>query len=308
MIGPHYLEYPLRGHRLDHERFPMRYLRNAPKVTWPGGAPLALWVTVPVEFFPMNMGKAPFVPVGGVDKPYPGVWDYAGRDYGNRVGIFRLMEALAGAGLKATAAVNSVAAERYPALLAEIVACGWEVAASGTDMGEILNGTMPEEEEQGIVSRSVSFLREASGQPVKGWHSPGYSQSFHTPDILAAHGIRYATDWVNDDMPYGMATRGGTLLQMPLTWFLSDWQMLFVQNQRSEEYEAQILAAARALRDEAARAGGGRILSLVLTPYVMGQPHRMATLRRMLGALTAEGVWAATGAEIAEAWTAQTGS
>lgn len=306
MIGEAYFDYPHRRHGLDHDRFPMRYLTSAPAIRWPGGAKVALWVTVHLEFFPMNMGKAPFVPAGGIDKPYPSHWDFAVRDYGSRVGIFRLMKVLDAAGCKVSAATNSEIATRYPALLDEVVGRGWEIVGAGTDMGELIHGKLPEEDERRIVSRSLATLRERSGQPVTGWHSPGYSQSARTPDLLGENGIRYATDWVNDDMPYRMRSAGGDLVQMPLTWFLSDQQILLAQNQSVEAFAQQISAAFRCLRDEAERTGGGRILSLVLTPYVMGQPYRIAALTRLLGTiLDGEGVWSATGSEIAESWAAQ---
>lgn len=304
MMGPGYIDYPLRGHRLDHDRFPMRYLKDAPAVRWPGGAKVALWITVHLEFFPMNMGKAPFVPAGGVEKPYPSHWDYAIRDYGNRVGIFRIIKVLDEAGCRATAATNSEIATRYPALLHEVVGRNWEVAAAGTDMGELISGDLAQEAERDLVARSLATLRQASGQPVTGWHSPGYSQSLHTPDILAANGIAYATDWVNDDMPYRMRTEAGDLVQMPLTWFLSDQHLLLNQHQPVDEWESQLAAAFRCLVAEAGRSGGGRILSLALTPYVIGQPYRIAALKRLLATVLGTGeVWCATGGEICAAWT-----
>lgn len=309
MIGAAYFDYPQRRHGLDHDRFPMRYLKDAAPVTWPGGAKVALWITVHLEFFPMNMGKTPFLPAGAPEKPYPSHWDYAIRDYGSRVGIYRIMKVLREAGCTASAATNAEIAIRYPALLQEVVAQGWEVVAAGTDMGALIHGDLPEADERALVARSLDTLRAASGQPVTGWHSPGYSQGARTPDILAENGVTYATDWVNDDMPYRMRTVSGDLVQMPLTWFLSDQQILLNQHQRAEEFEHQLDAAFRCLRDEAARTGGGRILSLALTPYVIGQPYRIAALKRLLGTILASGdVWCATGTDIVEAWAAGGGA
>ena len=107
---------------------------------------MALWVAVHVAEFPMDMPRTPFVAPGGVDRPYPSYWDYTQRDYGNRVGIYRLMRTLDARGLRATALVNSAVAKRYPALASEIAASQWEVAAAGVDMGRLHHGGLAEAE------------------------------------------------------------------------------------------------------------------------------------------------------------------
>ncbi|HSS87272.1 MAG TPA: hypothetical protein VLL30_26290, partial [Reyranella sp.] len=100
---PNYLDYPWRRRGLDHDRFLHRNLPQAKPTVWPGKARVALWVAVHVAEFPMDMPRTPFVAPGGVDRPYPSYWDYTQRDYGNRVGIYRLMRALDSRGLRATA-------------------------------------------------------------------------------------------------------------------------------------------------------------------------------------------------------------
>src|SRR5262245_27887609 len=96
-----YFAYPRRRPGVDHDRFPHRYLVDAPTVAWPGGAKLALWVTVHVEHFPMDMSAKPFLPIGGIERSYQAGWEYTMRDYGNRVGVFRVMKILDKHGLRA---------------------------------------------------------------------------------------------------------------------------------------------------------------------------------------------------------------
>ena len=169
---PNYLDYPWRRRGLDHDRFAHRNLPQAKPVAWPERARVALWIAVHVGHFPMDMPRTPFVATGGVDRPYPSYWDYTQRDYGNRVGIYRLMRALDARGLRATALMNAAVATRYPALVKEIAASRWEVAAAGLDMGHLHHGGLAEAEERALVAQSVAVLRDAFGPQIRGWHSP----------------------------------------------------------------------------------------------------------------------------------------
>lgn len=307
VIGDDYFSYPLRGKGLDHDRFDRRYLRDLPAFTWPDGTRLKLWISVHFEHFPMDMPAKPFAPPGGMDRPYPSVWDFSTRDYGNRVGIHRIFKVLDRHGLRATALMNAAVAERYPHLLSEILKRDWEVAAAGTDMGHLHHSQVTPEDEAVQVRAAFASLRHLSGQAVTGWHSPAHSQSAITPDLVAGEGGKYIADWINDDMPYAFRTSGGELTQMPLSWDLSDHKILHQQAMPAGDYAWQIDAAFDALLDEA-KSRGARILSLSLSPWVIGQPSRIRTLDRLLARFVAtEGVGHATGEELRRDWLAVRG-
>jgi peptidoglycan/xylan/chitin deacetylase (PgdA/CDA1 family) len=296
-LGPDYLAYPHRRQGLDHDLFPHRDLPDAPRPRWPGDAKLALWIAVPVQHFPMDMKRAPVAIPGGMERPYPSYWDYTQRDYGNRVGIFRLMRALDARGLRATAFVSGCIPGRYPALAAEIGARGWEVAASSWDMGHALHAGLPEDEERGIIARSLDALEQGFGTRPAGWHSPGHAQSPRTTALLAAAGIAWCADWINDDLPFAMQTPPGALHALPLAYEIADRRMLFEGHGRTADWCAAVLAAAERLSAE-----GGRILCLHLTPWVAGQAHRIRAVEALLDQLIAGGAWAATGSEILGEW------
>ncbi|MCB1387600.1 MAG: polysaccharide deacetylase family protein [Rhodobacteraceae bacterium] len=302
VIPDSYFEYPLRRKGMDHDRYAARYLRDVPRFAWADGKTLLIWVTVHLEHFPMDMPASPVKPIGGMDRPYPSVWDYSTRDYGNRVGIERLFGVLDRHGVKATAAMNSALAPRYPRLMNEIVRRGWEIAAAGIDMGHLHHSQLTEEAEKALVTEAFSTLRAASGQAVTGWHSPSHSQSAVTPDLVAEAGGKYICDWINDDLPYAFHTRAGDLTQMPLSYDLSDHKILGLQNMPIGDYEYQLDAAFDVLLAES-RERGGRILSLSLSPWIVAQPGRIDALDRLLGRfLAAEGVVSATGEEIRAQW------
>lgn len=301
-VSADYFSYPLRGHNLDHDRYTHRYLRNVPKFDWPGGKRLLVWVTVHFEHFPMDMPAKPITPPGGMDRPYPSVWDFSTRDYGNRVGIFRLMKVLDRFGIKASAAMNSEVAARYPYLTQEILKRGWEVMAAGVDMGHLHHSKVSPEAEKALVEKSFATLRELTGQKVEGWHSPAISQSAITPELVAGAGGKFIADWINDDLPYAFRTANGELTQLPMSWDLSDHKVLFIQNMPVRDYEQQVNAAFDMLNAESAERGG-RILSLSLSPWIVAQPSRIKGLERLLSRFAAtDGVGFVTGGELADAW------
>ncbi|WP_334192421.1 polysaccharide deacetylase family protein [Pararhodobacter sp.] len=304
LIPDSYFDYPLRRKGMDHDRYEARYLRDVPAFRWQSDKTLLVWACVHLEHFPMDMPASPVKPIGGMDRPYPSVWDYSTRDYGNRVGIERLFRVLDKHGVKATAAMNAALAPRYPHLMKEITARGWEVAAAGVDMGHLHHSRLSEEEERALVGEAFSTLRAASGQAVTGWHSPSHSQSAVTPDLVAEAGGRYICDWINDDLPYAFHTRAGDLTQLPLSYDLSDHKILGLQNMPIGDYEYQLDAAFDVLLDES-RERGGRILSLSLSPWIIAQPGRIDALDRLLGRfLKADGVASATGEEVRAQWQA----
>ncbi|MES2481576.1 MAG: polysaccharide deacetylase family protein [Pseudomonadota bacterium] len=301
MVNQDYLHYPHRRAGLDHELFHVRRLKHAPGLRWGNGKSLALNITVGVDHYPMDMTGKPFMPVGGLTRPYPDIWNYCTRDYGNRVGLYRVMRVLSELGLKATAYVNSAVGERYPVLLKDLVASGWEIAAAGIDMGQLHHGGLALETEREMVRQSVGTLRGFVGDALKGWHSPAYSESLNTPALVAEAGLTYIADWVNDDMPYRMTTSSGSLVSLPLAYELSDKRILFEQNQSLASFEHQVLASYRVLKGESAP-DRARVLSLSLSPWVIGQPYRIKALRRVLTTITQDAdVFCATGSELVAA-------
>lgn len=299
VLPENYFDYPHRRQGMDHARYGYERLWERTHPSWPEGKRVALWIAVHFEFFPMDMSPAPVSAIGSMEGPYPDYRTFTSRDYGNRVGAYRIMDILAKHGIRATAVFNSEVARRYPRLLRDVIDAGWEIAAGGVDMGKVIHGNLPIGAERALIAESVSTLRERSGQEVVGWHSPAKSQSLNTLDLLAEQGIRYVMDWTNDEMPFALKTKGGDLLALPMTDEWADENILYRQHMRVAELHRQVTDAFRAL-DEEATTRGPRMLSLPLHPWVTGQPHRIATLDRLLGDLLAHAsAWPATGREIA---------
>jgi peptidoglycan/xylan/chitin deacetylase (PgdA/CDA1 family) len=295
MLPDEYLEYPKRRYGMDHDRYEWSILPRRKSVAWPGGARIALWVTVSLQWFPLDMKGQPFKPPGALQTAYPDLRHYTLRDYGNRVGIFRVMKALERHAIRASAAMNAALAVRYPSLLKEVVSRNWEIIAHGVDMDHLHYDGMTDE--QGLISRTLNALPK-----VRGWLSPAKCESRQTLELLAGAGVEYVCDWVNDDMPYPVKAAGKTLFAMPHSADIDDYQILVNNHHTEDEFRDQLIDQFEVL-DQESRTQGGRIMALSLHPWVIGQPYRIGALESALAHIMRQpGVWAATGAEILDAW------
>ena len=299
-----HLEYPRRAYGMDHQRYSWSMLSARRPVEWPDGARVALWVNVSLQHFPLDQRGVPFPPPGGMSMPYPDLRHYTLRDYGNRVGIYRVLDALNSRGVRASYAVNGELALRVPKLVHTVAEQG-EVIGHGWNMDSPHFGGMDVDDERQLVSNTLDKLRSLSGQPVTGWLSPGRNESENTPELLAEHGIEYLCDWVNDDMPYPFDTTSGPLTALPLSTELED-RFVLQNNLHSEDsWVEQVCDAFDFLYHEAGRSGG-RLLALSLHPWLVGQPHRIGKLEALLDHVLARaGVWSATPGDIVTRWREQ---
>lgn len=299
-----YLNYPARHYGMDHDRYEWSDLFSRKPIAWPDGARIALSIVTHVQHFPLDMPSKPFKAPGALSMPYPDFRYYTNRDYGNRIGIFRIIKLLAEKELEASFAINGVIAARYPALIDAVVRGGHEIIAHGLDMGKVHHSGLGEDEENAIIAQALSLLREASGQKVEGWLSPGRAQGFNTPDLLARNGVAYSLDWANDDLPYEMQTKNGSLLAMPMAYETDDRVVADEYFQSEAEWVQQVKDRFDVLYRESAQYGG-RVMSLPLHSWVSGMPYRVEYLREALDyILSHEGVWNAPAGDICAAFLA----
>ncbi|WIW90412.1 polysaccharide deacetylase family protein (plasmid) [Sphingobium sp. V4] len=283
-LDPTYLTYPRRAEGMDHDLYRWSNLFDRAPITWPGAAKLAVSVVISLEWFPITPSDTPFRAPGHMQTAYPDYRHYTSREYGTRIGFYRMLDALAAVGAKASVAVNSVVADRYPALIRDIVAAGHEIVAHATDMNATIATGLAEEEERAIIRTSLDMLEKATGQRPAGWLSIARSQSWNTPRLLAEEGVGYVLDWVNDELPYAMNTASGGIVNVPLNHELSDRQIITTQQHSADSYRVQIEDAADWLMAEA-QSHGGRMLPLHVTPYIMGLPYRIGAFEALLRGL-----------------------
>ncbi|MBS0503589.1 MAG: polysaccharide deacetylase family protein [Proteobacteria bacterium] len=302
-LDPSYLEYPKRRHGYDHDLYPWSRLSDRPPVRWPGDRSVAVWVCVSLESFPLTPSDKPFRAPGHMQTPYPDYRHYTSRDYGTRVGFYRLLDAFAQAGVTVSVAANGAVAERFPRVVRDTVAAGHEIIAHSTDMNGTIATGLDEAEERALIDRSLDALEMVAGTRPKGWLSIARSQSWNTLGLLKQAGLTYCCDWVNDELPYRF---NNGLIDLPLNHELSDRQIIATQQQSSDSWAQQIEDAFDWLAAEAAANHGGRMLPIHLTPYIMGLPYRIGAVEALLERLAARPeAWFAPGRTIVETWAEQ---
>ncbi|QUL36987.1 polysaccharide deacetylase family protein [Erythrobacter sp. JK5] len=296
-----YTQYRKRREGYDHELYRWSNMHTRPPVEWPGGS-VAVWLCVSLEWFPITPG-GPFKAPGHMVTPYPDYRHYTARDYGNRVGAWRMLEAFERAGVTASFAANAAVAERYPELIAAVQAGGHEIIAYSTDMNGTIDSTLSEADERALIGDAMGRLERATGARPKGWLSIARQQSWHTLDILKDEGLSYCCDWVNDELPYRFENG---LIDLPLNHELSDRQIITVQQKGADSWAESMRDAFEWLVAEAAREGSGRMLPIHLTPYIMGLPYRIGALECLLADLAQRAeAWFARGEDIVSAWESQ---
>lgn len=294
-----------RRRGMDHPHYPFAPIPTRPPLRWPGGAPLALWVVLYLEYWeldpPAAAYRAPGVQ-GQWGSHFPDYRTYSYREYGNRVGIFRVLEVLDRHGVRATVAANAAACERYPFLVEQCLRRDWEIAAHGSHATRMLTSRMTEAEEREAIRAAVDTVGQATGRAPRGWVGQDFGESPRTPRLLAEAGLGWVADWPNDEQPYLM-TAGRPLVSIPYQAEWDDVQLLWLRQVPTPRYPAIVREAFDALhRDGAA---SGRLLGLGIHPWLFGQAHRIRYLDEALGAVAGRpGVWQATGSEIADAFLA----
>lgn len=301
-LDPAYLEYPKRREGYDHDLYAWSSICDRKPVAWPGGKQVAVWICVSLEWFPITPSDAPFRAPGHMQTSYPDYRHYTAREYGTRIGFYRLLDAFKKAGVRVSVAANGAIADRYPQIIADIVADGHEIIAHSTDMNGTIATGLPIDDERALIAQSLASLEAASGMRPAGWLSIARSESWNTPGLLSEAGLKYSCDWANDELPWRF-TNG--LINLPLNHELSDRQIITVQQQSADSYAQQMVDAFDWLVDEA-KTHGGRMLPLHITPYIMALPYRIAALEALLQRLAARPeAWFATGEEIVASWEAQ---
>jgi allantoinase len=283
---------------------PFRYvpMPERPRLAWPNGARLAFWVNPNIEFFglddvmPGNVNER----VAREHAKIPNVRNWAVRDYGNRVGVWRLMEVMTRYGVRGTAALNSEVCDYHPQIIERALALGWELMGHNQTNARRLN-EMPLAEEREAIHATLARIEKASGQKPRGWLGAGLAETWNTLDILAEEGVVYVCDWVNDDQPYFMDFGGRQLVSLPYSVQTNDVPMYFDMKASVEDFEKILCRQFDVLYREGAESG--RVMAIAVHPFVTGQPHRIVAFERALEYICAHaGVWLATGQEIVDAW------
>jgi peptidoglycan/xylan/chitin deacetylase (PgdA/CDA1 family) len=291
------------AHPQEHDRFPYSAIVDRKPLRWPNGARVALWVIPNIEHF---LFDRPSTSVTQATRSLvPDVLNYSWRDYGVRVGIWRLMEVMERHRVRGTVALNSDVCERYPRIIEAGKALGWEWMGHGKTNSALINA-QSEEEERVLIRHVCETIARAVGKRPRGWLGPALSESHRTLYILAENGIEYVGDWVNDEQPYPMRVRSGTMYSIPYSIEINDIPAFLDRSMTGEGFAAMIRDQFDVLYEDGAKSA--RVMAICLHPFLIGHPHRSKHFDAALKYIASrQEVWLATGSEIIDAYKAQAG-
>ena len=263
--------------------------------SWPGGVRLAVYVGLNLEHFAFGEGLGAELAPGG---PQPDVLNYAWRDYGNRVGAWRMLELLDALGWPCSVLLNSSIYDYAPQLAAAFRARGDEFVGHGRSNAE-RQGVLGEAGERALIEEATAAIARHEGKPPAGWLGPWISQSRVTPDLLQEAGYSYLLDWCMDDQPVWFRTRKGRILSVPYPQELNDIPMIVGRKIGGDAFADMIVDNFDEMREQSR--AQPLVMGIALHPYLVGQPHRLRHLRRALQHVAArrDGAWITTAGAIA---------
>ena len=208
-------------------------INRRPKVQWPDGNHIALWIVPNIETFPL------IEPVPGGTGITPDVINWAPRDYGARVGIFRMMEVMDRHGIRGTVALNSEVCDDYPAIIEDAMELKWEFMGHNQSNSRYLH-TMDDQPGRDVVATTLDRIEAATGARPKGWLSSGLQQNWTTLDALIDGGVQYVADFINDDQPYVMDVGGRKICSIPYSSEINDLPQFMRMGRTAEEFAEMI--------------------------------------------------------------------
>ncbi len=290
-------------------RYPFSAITNRGPLKWPDDKKVALILTLNLEHWDMTKdtdeayyaGGPPILPdvLPGRIPDFP---NFTWREYGQRVGIWRLFDAFVKAGVPASCTINAKTALERPEIARFPDEQGWEVLAHNYEQGELLTGFGGDiKKEREVVEATLKVYEEFYGRKAKGWLSSSLRGTPNTPEILAEHGCIFYCDIMNDDQPFLLETDAGPIVSTPYTNEINDFTILTRRGHTTDEMRDILIEELSVLHKEASESGSGRMMNVGLHPHVTGRAYRVRAVQEFLEfAKGLDGVWFAKREEVAE--------
>jgi peptidoglycan/xylan/chitin deacetylase (PgdA/CDA1 family) len=283
---------PLPPDRVDYSP-----IIDRPIIKWPNNARVALWISPNVEHYEYmpddDTARTPWPRT-----PFPDVQQYSYRDYGNRVGFWRMLETLDKYNIRSCVSLNMAVLEHFPEIRDAMVERDYDYMSHGIYNTRYLY-TYTEEQEREFYRDTIDTLKLHTGKQLKGMLGPAISGTERTPDLMAEAGLLYHTDWMHDDQPVPIKVKSGKLVSVPYSIELNDSSLL-----RDNHYEGDYFARiCKAQFDQLYKEGAesGRVMCISLHPFLIGQPHRIKYLDEILSHIMShDGVWQTTADDIVD--------
>jgi allantoinase len=252
------------------ERAPYSAIVDRPVMKLPGDARIIVWTIVNLEVWdiakPMARQVIP-APTGAVLLPDVPNWSW--HEYGMRVGFWRFHALYERLGIRPTLAINARVCVDYPRVAQACLDSGWEFMGHSYEQGPIHK----EEDQPAMIKRTLDTIEKFTGKRSVGWLGPGLTQTYDTPEHLAAAGIQYIGDWVYDEEPTEINTGKGPLVTLPYSVECNDIPMMIVQHHEASYWQQKCCDTFDRLYEEGR--DRPRIMAIAIHPYISGQPFRI---------------------------------
>ena len=285
------------------ERYDDSFIFERKPFKWPGNNTLAVWFAPNVEVWHYDSAAGTAISPNPTNR-VPDVFNYAWREYGMRVGLWRLADVFDEAGVKATVALNAQVCDVYPKAMDEMKRRGWEFMGHGTtNSTNLAEFDQQPDQERDAIRNILKTIEQASGKRPRGWLGSGLVETYNTLDILAAEGVNYCGDWNNDDQPVPMKVKTGKIFGIPYCNEINDIGVYLRKGWTGEQYLLSVIDQFDTLYADSRKQP--RVLGVPLHPMISGQPLRIKYLQRAIAHMKEhQGVWFATGSEIIDAYEA----
>ena len=285
------------------ERYEDSFIFERKPFKWPGNKTLAVWFAPNVEVWHYDSAVGAAITPNPTNH-VPDVFNYAWREYGMRVGLWRLADVFDEARVKATVALNAQVCDVYPKAVDEMRRRGWEFMGHGTTNSTNLAAFDEQpDRERDAIRNILRTIEQASGKRPRGWLGSGLIETYNTLDILAAEGVNYCGDWNNDDQPVPMKVKSGKMFGIPYCNEINDLGVYLRKGWTGEQYLLSVIDQFDTLYADSRKQP--RVLGVPLHPMISGQPLRIKYLQRAIAHMKEhQDVWFATGSEIIDAYQA----
>src|SRR4051794_12272301 len=260
----------------SHDRFDFSPITTRKNYDWRGGKRLELYVALNVECFAFGSGLGHVI---GTQLPPPDQRNWSWREYGNRIGFWRLLELFDELEMPACHLANSGLCDGYPEIIEAIARRGDEIIGHGRTNAE-RQGVLWEEDEARLIAEATEAVERRAGKRPRGWMGPMMSQSGHTPDLLKEAGYGFLMDWPCDDQPFWMKTRSGPLMVVPYPLEINDAPQILQLQHSAEAFAAMIGRQFEEMLRQSEKQP--LVCAISLHTMIMGQPHRLNALREAL--------------------------
>jgi peptidoglycan/xylan/chitin deacetylase (PgdA/CDA1 family) len=267
---------------------------------WPNGAKVALYVALNIEHYRIDQPEKSISPqtIHAVPDPL----NYGWRDYGSRVGVWRMIDLFDELGIEPTVMINSEACAQYPQIVDAGLARNWSCWVAHGKTNSIPHIGLELAAERSILTEVVSDIEAATGHRPQGWLGPALTETFNTPSLLRELGVSYVLDWACDDQP--LSLDAGDMIAIPYDVETNDITSFLARGMNGPDYEQMLVDQLEQLLEEGAATG--RVMSVAVHTFIAGQPFRFKYLKRALRRIVEmDGVWLTTTDQIADHFRSQ---